>query len=140
MSIKSLIKFKHPVLISRTKTKAFLAAFLFTCLPLLAHGQDGPPGPVTQPTDFKSFVGILLDLLNFALPILMGLTAIVFIWGLYLYVPSAAGSEEEKTKGRQFMKWGVVGLFVMFSIWGILQVLLGTFGIDFLVPQLRTSP
>jgi len=33
------------------------------------------------------------------------------------------------SKSRDNVKWGIVGLFVMFSVYGILRLVLATFGI-----------
>jgi hypothetical protein len=44
------------------------------------------------------------------------------IWG------AADGSDLEKN--RKNVMYGVIGLFIMFSVYGILRIVLATFGID----------
>jgi hypothetical protein len=40
-----------------------------------------------------------------------------------------ANSEDKRTAGRQHMLWGFVGFLIMFGVWGIINILLNTFGI-----------
>src|SRR3989344_7678054 len=59
---------------------------------------------------------------------------VVFIWGVVQYMVNA-GNSEKREEGRKFIIWGLVAFFVMLSIWGIINILATTFGIDFVVPQ-----
>ncbi len=52
------------------------------------------------------------------IPIVFSLALIVFLWGLGRFV-YGAGNEESHEEGRRLMFWGVIGLFVMASIWAI---------------------
>jgi len=60
----------------------------------------------------------------------------VFLWGITKYI-FKGDSEGEREKGKQFMIWGIVGLFVMFGVWGIIELLGNTFGVDTTIPQFR---
>ena len=77
----------------------------------------------------------LLDVLkNFmqwtgdAITITIGLAIAFFFYGLAKYILNA-GDEEKKKEGKSIMIWGVIALFVMVSIWGIINVLADTFGV-----------
>ncbi|MCB9806207.1 hypothetical protein H6775_03570 [Candidatus Nomurabacteria bacterium] len=61
------------------------------------------------------------DLIAALIPIIMGLALIVFLWGVLLYVISK--SQEDKAAARSYMIWGIIGLFVMVSVWGIVTIL-----------------
>jgi len=68
------------------------------------------------------------DILNAVIPILMVLATVVFLWGIILYV--VAGSDEEKVeRAKGFIITGLVGLFVMIAIWGIVQAIVSQFGL-----------
>jgi hypothetical protein len=56
------------------------------------------------------------------------------MWGVVQYI---LNNEEEakREKGKQFMLWGIIALFVMFSVWGLIKVLGNTFGIQYVIPQ-----
>ncbi len=53
------------------------------------------------------------------IPILMGLAVLVFFWGLVKYIASAS-DEAAKESGKTLMIWGMIALFVMVALWGIL--------------------
>lgn len=60
------------------------------------------------------------NLVNIALPIVVALTLLAFFWGLAKFV-FAAGNEEAKTEGKKLMIWGIIALFVMVSVWGLVR-------------------
>lgn len=58
--------------------------------------------------------------------LLYGIAFMVFAFGMLKYFfTSGAEAEENRRKGRQFMLWGIIVLFVLFAVWGIVQLLLG---------------
>lgn len=60
---------------------------------------------------------------NFLIPIAFGLCLLYFFWGIVKYIKTGAGSEAAAKEGRRIMTWGIVGLFVAASIWGIVRFL-----------------
>jgi hypothetical protein len=62
----------------------------------------------------------------------------MFIWGVVQYVINS-DEEAKKAKGKQFMIWGVLGLAIMFSVWGLVNIVGTTFGIDYIIPQVRSQ-
>ena len=84
----------------------------------------------------------LADLFNYAtctinsavIPLLMSLAVVSFIWGVIQYVINS-DDENKKSKGRDFMIWGILALTVMVSIWGLVAILGNTFGINNVIPQ-----
>lgn len=58
---------------------------------------------------------------------LIGLAVIVFIFGIFKMISSEGN---EKQGGRELMLWGVIGIFVMISVWGLVAILQGTFGLE----------
>lgn len=56
------------------------------------------------------------------LTLLMALAVMFFLWGLIEFIYGAENEEKRKT-GRQHMIWGLIGLFVMFSVNGIIQLI-----------------
>ena len=57
-------------------------------------------------------------------PILMSLAMLVFIWGVLKFIRNA-GDEGERETGKQVMLWGLIGLFVMASVWSLVAILSG---------------
>lgn len=62
--------------------------------------------------------------LNALIGLFITLAIVVFFWGLIRYVLAAG---EAKAEGLQLMLWGVIAIFVMVSIWGIIRLLQSTF-------------
>lgn len=69
------------------------------------------------------------NLVTNATPIVVGLALLGFFWGLAMYIFSA-GSDEKKKEGKNIMIWGVVALFVMVSIWGLVKFIGDALGIN----------
>ena len=71
------------------------------------------------------------------------LAVVAFFFGIVQFIWSARQGAEGKgiQKGTQFMKWGLIAIFVMFSIWGIVKFAQGVFGIQgdntIIVPSLN---
>ena len=63
----------------------------------------------------------------------MSLAVVAFFWGVVQYIWGLREGTPEKIKnGNQFMVWGLIGLFVMFSVYGIIKFFQGTLlnGVD----------
>ncbi|OGF85691.1 hypothetical protein A2Z63_00960 [Candidatus Giovannonibacteria bacterium RIFCSPLOWO2_02_44_8] len=55
--------------------------------------------------------------------LLFALATILFFWGVVEFLINR-DNEEERDKGKRHMLWGIVGLVIMFSVNGILWVLI----------------
>jgi hypothetical protein len=71
----------------------------------------------------------IAGLINLATPIVVALALLYFFWGLAQYVLQQS-SEEGKKKGREIMIWGILALFIMVSVWGIINVVRQTFTLN----------
>ena len=67
---------------------------------------------------------------NVLVPVLFAVAFMVFLWGAFDVFILGANNEEVKEKGKNLMLWGLIGFFVMVSIWGLVNILTGsvTFG------------
>ena len=85
------------------------------------------PGAVfAAPDDFPDLVRLLVSLINLVVSVIIVFAVLGFFWGLSKYVLSAQDSTKME-EGRKIMMYGFIGLFVMVSMWGILQILSDTF-------------
>src|SRR3990167_1724359 len=76
----------------------------------------------------ETFVRSIGRLVDLALPIVVGIALLVFFWGIFQFISSEtvdAGREEGKRK----IFWGIFGMFIMISAYGLIRLILGTFGI-----------
>lgn len=76
-------------------------------VPVLAHAQE-----------LTSLLTAVETIVRRLIPLAAGLALLAFFWGIARFI-FAAGNEEARKEGRQFMVWSVVALFVLTSIWGI---------------------
>ena len=79
---------------------------------------------INNVADAGSFVINTIN--NVVVPVLFAVAFIVFLWGVFYTFILGAGSEEVNEKGKNLMLWGLIGFFVMVSIWGLVNVLTGT--------------
>ncbi len=76
------------------------------------------------------------DVFNFAtcllsrsvIPLLVTVALVAFMYGVIQYLINAE-DENKRKEGRKFMLWGIISLFVMLGIFGILQLLGNTLDI-----------
>ena len=62
------------------------------------------------------------------IPFVIGLAVLVFIFGLFQFI--TAGGDEDKLKtARGTIIWGIVIIAVMISVWGLINLVVGTFGL-----------
>lgn len=84
---------------------------------------------------------IVIDLINnVAVPIVFALAFIVFIFGIFQYFIQGGHDEEKREAGRSLMLWGLIGFFIMVSVWGLVNILRGTFQLNQAAPQYPTAP
>lgn len=67
-------------------------------------------------------------IVNPLIVLLLAIATVVFFWGVFQFV-LGAGSEEARATGKRNMIWGLIGLFIMVGVFGIIQIILGTFGV-----------
>src|SRR3990167_5698730 len=69
------------------------------------------------------------NLVGLALPIVVAIALLAFFWGLVKYI-FAQGNEESKADAKKIMLWGIIALFVMVAVWGLVQFIGNALGIQ----------
>lgn len=74
----------------------------------------------------KNFVTYIVDP---AILVIFTAGFFLFVWGLVVFIMDL---EEGKNReqGIEHMKWGIIGMFVMASVYGIITLLDNTFQLD----------
>jgi len=54
------------------------------------------------------------------IPIAFALCLLYFFWGVAMYIRVFSGSEKAAEEGKRIMFYGVIALFIVSSIWGII--------------------
>ncbi len=71
-------------------------------------------------------IGRLIDI---ALPIVVAIALLGFFWGLVKFI-FAQGDETAKADAKKIMLWGLIALFVMVAVWGLIRFIGNAFGIQ----------
>ena len=90
--------------------------------------DDRTPAPggdtgVQRPTDFQSFVGLILNIISLLILVIFSLTLVVFIWGIVKNWIIRGADPEGVQEGKKVVMVGITALVIMVSIWGILYLL-----------------
>ena len=110
------------------KLVKFIPVFLFIALtPLITFAQSGEVLMENAPDGLSGILLNIGDLLSAILPVLVAFGVIYFIWGVILYV--IGDSEEAKKTGRDKIIYGIIGLAVIISIWGLVYLIQDTLGV-----------
>ena len=93
-------------------------------------------GAVESANDLFNLVEEILGKLA---PMLIAVAVIILLVAIVNYI--RAGEEEEKRgQARSMMIYGIIGLFVMISLWGLVAILSGTFNLDKDIPDIEVLP
>ena len=69
--------------------------------------------------------GIIIYFQSFiqeAIALIIGLTLVVFIWGIFKLI-FAKENSKEREQARGYIVWGIIALAVMVSVWGLVNLL-----------------
>ncbi len=108
---------------TKLNAKNSLAAALggvVSMLPLVAAAQVGG--------NLLSILNLVQTIVSRLIPILVAVALIYFIVGLIRFVIAAEG--EARDDGKKMMWWGIVALFVIVSIWGIVTYIADILGVS----------
>lgn len=53
---------------------------------------------------------------------------VVFFWGIFQFISSQT-VDTKREEGKRKIFWGLFGMFIMISAYGLIRLILGTFGI-----------
>ncbi|MDE1924719.1 MAG: hypothetical protein KGH79_00875 [Patescibacteria group bacterium] len=103
--------------------KTALAAALLFALPFVAFAQALQPVMV-----LVSAVG---NILNMLIPVLIAAALVFFFYGLIKYIQHPeGGGDHGGGGGRSIMIAGLVSLFIMVSVWGIVNLAQNALGVQ----------
>jgi hypothetical protein len=90
--------------------------------------------PVIAFADGKAIYGLFnfaLNIINgIIVPLIFAIAFLFFIFKIYQYFIAGGGNDEKVAEGRKFLAWSLVGFFVMFSVWGLVNIFVSTFGFN----------
>ncbi len=90
-------------------------------VPFLASAQSFLSIVYSLTQQFGQIISILI-------PIVFGMAILAFFYGIFLYIFSQ--SSDSKKEGKGIMLWSLVAIFVMASVFGIIQLAQSTLGVS----------
>lgn len=103
--------------------------------PQIAQSQVLQALPLRLDSIPNIFGWIVATINNQLIPLVIGLALLAFLWGMFMLI-TASDDEGKRKEAINIITYGIVGLFVMISVWGFVNILIGTFGFDFVMPGL----
>src|SRR3989344_3135645 len=73
------------------------------------------------PQNFAELINLFNRLILKLVPVLEVVALLVFFWGLVKFIFRVGGDEKAVEGGKRLMIWGLLALFVMISVWGIIR-------------------
>lgn len=113
-----------------------LASFSVMLVPALAFAQ----GLVTD-CGQKSIQGYLCEIYKilgtYVVPMLSLAATGFFMWGIVMFIKNA-NNDKLRQEYKAYMTWGILALFVMVSVWGIIAIMGNIVGTDTsVIPQIK---
>ena len=110
----------------KTLKKASIGMGVFL-LPAVAFAQS-----LQNTTNATSLFANVRSILNAVVPIIIALGVVYILWGIIQSY--TRGDEEKRKEGHMKVLYGIIALFVMVSIWGLVNILVGTAGLSNNIP------
>ena len=107
--------------LTRTSRVALLVAAAF---PFITFAQTVS----TIPNLFLTVIGWINQIF---VPLIFAIAFVAFLVGIYYYFIQNGANPEKAKEGRTFLVWSLIGFFVMFSVWGLVNLFVGTFGFNY---------
>jgi len=68
-------------------------------------------------------------IINPLIVLMFAIAAIYFAYGLFEFI-MGADKPEAREKGKEHIIWGLIGMFIMVSVYFIMRLIVGTLGIE----------
>ncbi len=99
--------------------------YLLLSFPLLAFAQTPDLTVFTDTStdlNFTTLANKFSGIANTIIPFLIGVAFVIIVWGIFKYILHA-GDSEQVAKGRMYIVYGVIALFLMLSFWGFVTMI-----------------
>ncbi len=100
-----------------SKTNLIILSILFIAMPSIVFAY---------PNDVRDVVEIFISIIALLIPLAVALAILFFFWGIAKFI-LYAGDETKRKEAKYMLIWGVLALFVMATIGGIIYLLDVTF-------------
>lgn len=73
-----------------------------------------------------SLITTIIGYANQLLFLMMGIAVVMFVFNIIKYFIKA---DADRSQAGQYVMWSLIGFFVIFSLWGLVNILQNTFGL-----------
>ena len=95
--------------------RKYIPIFLFfSTIPIFAFAAE----------DILGLIAVIKYILQAIVPLIISLAVIFFLWSTSQYILREG---DAKNDAKDHMTWGIIILFVMVSVWGLVAILGNTF-------------
>lgn len=93
---------------------------------------------MNTPKNITEIIQLFTDLGMVIMPLLASVGFFVFVLGIARFIKNT-GNEKEAKDSKNMIIWGIIGVFVMVTIWGIIAFIKGElgFGGGAVIPQIQ---
>mgnify|MGYP003452656139 CR=1 FL=1 len=85
--------------------------------------------------DLRSLVSFTIDYINIGIGLIMSFATIAFVYNIVMYF--VVKNEEKRAEASQYLIYSIIGLAVIVSFWGLVNVVTSTFGLQNTRPQIQ---
>ena len=89
---------------------------------------------------------IITNVLSPIIVLLFGIAMVILLWGIIQYVIGAQGDSSKLKQGRNVIIYGIIGIAIMASAWGLVRMICNFFetcsgggGINYSAPATNSS-
>lgn len=88
-------------------------------------GFSGGSGNVR---DLRSLVSFVIEYINIGIYLIIAFATIMFVYNIVKYF--VVKTEENRAEASQYLLYSIIGLAVIVSFWGLVNVVTNTFGLN----------
>ena len=81
--------------------------------------------PTTTTNNLSTLIGVIAGYLDKILLLLMGIAVLMFVFYVIRYFIQP---NDKRSEAAQYLMWSLIGFVVILSFWGIVNIVIATFG------------
>jgi hypothetical protein len=97
---------------------------------------------MSSPSNLSEIIVMFINIGLILRPFLGAVAFLAFVLGVARFIRSTS-NEKEMKESKNLLIWGIIGMFVLITVWGIIAFLRGEFYFDDgatpVIPQIRFS-
>lgn len=87
--------------------------------------------PVAEAANIGELIGrVNTVILNPLITFLFAAAVVLFLFGMVKFLSNRDSDSDAANTGKRHMAWGIVGMLIMVSVFGILQFIANTLGVE----------